>query len=126
MREAWPEALRILQEERAEHVVLHCFSGDASVAAEADRRGYVASFAGNITYPNAGSLRHAASVVAGGRFLLETDSPFLPPQRLRGRTNSPSNVMDVARTLAEVRGVDQREIVSDSATTATKVFGLPD
>ena len=125
VREAWPEALRILEEEGAERVVLHCFSGDASVATEANRRGYVASFAGNITYPNAGSLREAAAEISDGRFILETDSPFLPPQRLRGTTNSPSNVLDVAETMAEVRGVKPNDIISASSSTASRVFDLP-
>jgi TatD DNase family protein len=126
VREAWPDALRILEEERAERVVLHCFSGDPSVAAEANRRGYVASFAGNITYPNAGSLRDAAAAIEDGRLLMETDSPFLPPQRLRGTANTPSNVMAVAETIAEIRGVTPNDIVTASSETASKVFDLPD
>jgi TatD DNase family protein len=126
VRDAWPDALRILEDERAERVVLHCFSGDASVAAEANRRGYVASFAGNVTYPNAASLRDAAAAVADGQFLLETDSPFLPPQHLRGKTNTPSNVMAVAETLSQVRDRRLPDVIATSSATASKVFGLPD
>src|SRR5439155_16056211 len=92
VREAWEDALRILEEEGAERVVLHCFSGDAAAAGEAGRRGYFISFAGNVTYPNAAPLRAAAAAADAERILVETDSPFLAHQHVRGRPNAPSNV----------------------------------
>jgi TatD DNase family protein len=102
-RDAWPDILRLLDEGSAERVVLHCFSGDAAIARECVARGYHLSFAGNLTYPPNDALRAAAATVPLDRLLVETDSPFLAPQRLRGRDNEPANVIDVIEELARVR-----------------------
>jgi TatD DNase family protein len=122
VREAWEDALRILGDERAERVVLHCFTGDAETAREAGSRGYFVSFAGNLTYPKAEGMREAAAVLAEDRLLLETDSPFLPPQDQRGRPNSPGNVLAVAETIASVREADVARIVEVTAANASAAF----
>ena len=121
VREAWPEILRLLDEGSAERVVLHCFSGDAEIAAMCAERGWFVSFAGNVTYPRNAHLREAAAAVSLDRILVETDSPFLAPQRLRGRDNSPSNVVDVidAVALARDEAVEiVREITAENAKIA--------
>ncbi len=125
VREAWDDALRILEEEGAERVVLHCFSGDEALAKEAARRGYFISFAGNVTYPNASGLRDAAVVVPLDQLLCETDSPFLAPQPVRGRSNSPAHLPATLAVLAEVRGVPIAEVSAATATAARSAFGLP-
>ncbi|HEX2089263.1 MAG TPA: TatD family hydrolase [Actinomycetota bacterium] len=125
VREAWDDAMRILEEEGAERVVLHCFSGDQSLAKEAATRGYFVSFAGNVTYPNAGVLRDAAGVVPADQILCETDSPFLTPQAVRGRTNSPANLPLTLAVLADVRDVSVAELTAATAAAAESVFGLP-
>jgi TatD DNase family protein len=124
VRDAWDDALSILQEEQAERVVLHCFSGDAAVAEEAVRRGYFVSFAGNVTYPNAEGLRETASSVEPERLLVETDSPFLSPQSVRGRPNSPAHLMATLGVLAEVRGLDLHQMVATTAAAARSAFPL--
>ena len=124
VRDAWPDAMDLLREERAERVVLHCFSGDEAVAEEAQARGYFLSFAGNITYPNADGLRRAASAAGDGRVIAETDSPYLPPQSLRGRENSPANVVAVLSFLAEIRGVNVDEMFDSSTRAARQAFPL--
>src|SRR5919106_406494 len=91
-RDAWPDVLRILGEERVERVVLHCFSGGDAEAAEAAARGYHCSFAGNLTYPRNGDLRRAAAAPPRELPLGETDSPFLAPQSLRGRDKTPAGL----------------------------------
>ena len=84
--------LRVLDDEGApEHVVLHCFSGDADFARECGERGFVLSFAGNVTFKNAGQLRDALAVTPLDQLLVETDAPFLTPvphprQAQRART----------------------------------------
>ena len=97
VRDAWDDALRVLDEGSAERVVIHCFTGDAEVARECERRGYWLSFAGNVTYPKNAHMREAAAAVSLDRVLVETDSPFLAPQRLRGTDNAPRNVRVHAR-----------------------------
>jgi TatD DNase family protein len=120
VREAWPEILRLLGEGSAERVVLHCFSGDAEVAAECTERGWFLSFAGNVTYPKNGHLREAAAAVTLDRILVETDSPFLAPQRLRGRDNAPSNVVDVIEAVALARD-ESVEIVRETTAENAKI-----
>ena len=124
VRDAWGDALAILAEERAERVVLHCFSGDSAIAAEAEARGYFVSFAGNLTYPNAGPIQAAAASLPDTRILVETDSPFLTPQALRGTPNEPANVALTLRALAELRELDLRDVVGRTTENALAAFPL--
>src|SRR2546427_3598372 len=124
VREAWEDAMRMLAEEQAERVVLHCFSGDEAIATEAVGRGYFISFAGNLTYPKTGGLRAAAAVVPEDSLLAETDSPFLTPQSKRGNANTPSNVLDVHAMLAETRGVNVERMVGSTTEAAMRAVPL--
>jgi TatD DNase family protein len=124
VRDAWDDALRILAEEQAERVVLHCFSGSTEIGAEAARRGYFVSFAGNVTYPNAGPIQQAAASVPADRLLVETDSPFLAPQSVRGRPNSPAFLISTLQVLAGLRGLDLDEMVETSSEAARSAFPL--
>jgi TatD DNase family protein len=122
-RGAWEDVLQILDEERAERVVLHCFSGDAATAREAAARGYHCSFAGNVTYPKNASLRQAAAEVPADLLLAETDSPFLAPQPHRGKPNQPANVVATARAVAEARGVDYEQLERAVEANAERALG---
>ena len=122
VRDAWPEVLRALDEGSAEQVVIHCFSGDAPIARECAERGYWLSFAGNVTYPSNEHLRQAARAVDIDRVLVETDSPFLSPQELRGRDNEPANVIHVIREIARVRDQSVEAIAEASARNAKGAF----
>jgi TatD DNase family protein len=124
-REAWDDVLAILEEEAVERVVLHCFSGDVVVAREAAARRYFCSFAGNISYPKNGELRLAAAEIPLDLLLVETDSPFLPPQPLRGRENKPANVGHVVLALADARGEDPDEVARRTTENAQLAFGIP-
>ena len=88
-------------------------------------RGYHLSFAGNVTYPSAEHIRRAVAAVGEDRLLTETDSPFLPPQALRGRDNAPANVFAVADTLATVRGWTVERAVAATAANAGAAFPFP-
>jgi TatD DNase family protein len=124
VREAWEDSMAILEGEGAERVVLHCFSGNQAVATEAMARGYFVSFAANVTYPNADSLRRAVRSVDEDRLLAETDSPFLPPQALRGRPNHPANVRTVLGQLGQVRGVNLDHMIEATTRAAIAAFPL--
>ncbi len=121
VREAWPEILRLLDEGSTE-VVIHCFTGDVETALECADRGWHLSFAGNITYPKNGQIRDAAAAIPLERVLVETDSPFLAPQRVRGRDNAPANVVDVIETIAEVRGETVENVRTATARNAMNAF----
>ena len=122
VRDAWPDVLRVLDEGSAEHVVVHCFSGDAEIARECAARGYFTSFAGNVTYPKNEHLRQAAAAVPMDRLLVETDSPFLAPQKKRGTDNHPANVMITLLELARVRDDDVASLVAATAANARIAF----
>ena len=122
VRDAWPDVLRLLDEGSAEHVVIHCFSGDAAIARECADRGYWISFAGNVTYPKNEHLRQAAAAVALDRIVVETDSPFLSPQKLRGTNNEPANVMLTIEEIARVRGDDVEKVIAATTANARDAF----
>jgi TatD DNase family protein len=122
VRDAWPEVLRVLDEGSADHVVIHCFSGDAAIARECAARGYWVSFAGNVTYPKNEHLRRAARAVDIDRILVETDSPFLAPQKFRGRDNEPANVILAIEEIARVREEDVRTVSEATARSANTAF----
>jgi TatD DNase family protein len=105
-------------------VILHCFSSPELVET-AIERGYYVSFAGNVTYPNAFALRVAATTIPRDRILVETDSPYLAPQPVRGAPNEPGNVVHTLRTLAEVRGDAIEELATAIHANASAAFGLP-
>jgi TatD DNase family protein len=105
-------------------VVLHCFSSPALVET-AVARGYYVSFAGNATYPNAALLRDAAAAIARERILVETDSPYLAPQPVRGKPNEPANVVHTLQVLAGARGATVEELAATTHANAVAAFGLP-
>jgi TatD DNase family protein len=111
--------------ERAEgtEVILHCFSAGPRWAERAADRGWYCSFAGNLTFPKAKSLRESAALVPEDRLLVETDSPFLAPQPVRGKPNQPANVVMTAEHLAEVRGVPYGDLERTVEANAARVFG---
>ena len=103
-------------------VILHCFSAPAQRVAEAAEHGWHCSLAGNLTYPSAEGLRESARLVPDELLLVETDSPFLAPQPVRGKPNQPANVVATAERLAEVRGVAYDELEALVSSNAARVF----
>jgi TatD DNase family protein len=123
-RDAHADILRVLDEEGApDPVVLHCFSGDAEFAAECVRRGYVLSFAGTVTFPNAHALRAAARITPLGQLLVETDAPFLTPTPHRGRPNASYLIPLTVRSLADTTGTDLAGLCTAISATGERVFG---
>jgi TatD DNase family protein len=104
-------------------VVMHCFSEPDLLEAGIERDWYF-SFAGNATYPKAEALREAAAAVPAGRILVETDSPYLAPQPVRGRPNEPANVVHTVAALADIRGDDPQALAARIDANATAAFGL--
>jgi TatD DNase family protein len=104
-------------------VVMHCFSEPGLLRAGLER-GWYFSFAGNVTYPKAGELREAAAEVPADRILVETDSPYLSPQPLRGKPNEPAHIVYTVAALAAARGEDVDELTTRIDANATAAFGL--
>jgi TatD DNase family protein len=105
-------------------VILHCFSSP-ELAPLAVERGYYVSFAGNATYPSAASVRDSAADIPRDRILVETDSPYLSPQPVRGKPNEPGNVAHTLRALADTRGEAFGDLAAATHANAAAAFGLP-
>jgi TatD DNase family protein len=123
-RAAEDDTFALLREHgpRLPAVILHCFSAPGRIA-ECVERGYLCSFAGNVTYPKATDLQAAARELPAELLLVETDSPYLAPQPRRGRPNEPANVVHTARHLAGLRGVSYEELERTVEANAERVFG---
>ncbi len=126
-REAWTDALEILENEWAPTGlagILHCFTGSLEEARRGIAMGFLVSFAGNLTYPKSEPLRQVARQLPADRLLIETDSPFLPPQGHRGKRNEPAFVVEVAKTLANVRDLSTEEIARITTANFRRFFRL--
>jgi TatD DNase family protein len=123
-RAAEDDTFALLREhdERLIGVILHCFSAPDRLA-ECVARRYYCSFAGNVTYPKATELQQAARELPDELLLVETDSPYLAPQPVRGKPNEPANVVHTARHVAELRGVDYEELERTVEANAARVLG---
>ena len=103
-------------------VIMHCFSAPGRLA-ECVERGWLCSFAGNVTYPKAAELQDAAREVPDELLLVETDAPYLSPQPVRGKPNEPANVARTAEYVAELRGVRYADLEAAVERNAARVFG---
>lgn len=124
-RDAHADVVRILQEEGApERVVFHCFSGDAELARLCNEQGWYVSFAGTVTFKNAGNLREALAVADVERIMVETDAPFLTPHPYRGRPNASYMVPYTVRAMARELQLEPDELAVRLTATTENVYGL--
>ena len=127
-RDAWPDCLRIFDEEnwRTSNLggIFHCFTGSLADAQRGLDMGFLISFSCNVTYPKMAHLLQTAAALPLDRILLETDSPFLPPQAIRGKRNEPANVVEVARALSNVRNLPAEEVARATADNFRRFFRL--
>ncbi len=104
--------------------IMHCFSGSARLAQQAVNMGFSISFSGIITFKKADELRAVARQVPLDRLLIETDCPFLAPIPFRGKRNEPAHVLEVARCLAELRGIGIAELAGITTNNFSRMFNL--
>jgi TatD DNase family protein len=122
-RAAEDDTIRVLRERAGGvTVIMHCFSMPDRLD-ECVEQGWLCSFAGNVTYPKAGELQDAARAVPDDLLLVETDSPYLSPQPVRGKPNEPANVVSTAEFVAELRGVEYAQLEATVERNAARVFG---
>lgn len=123
-READRRVLELVEREQPAGGVLHCFSSPLEVMEGGLSAGLFISFAGNITYRRSEWLREVAALVPKNRLLVETDSPYLSPQEVRGRPNHPGHIGFTVKVLAEIRGEDPEETARITMENARRLFGL--
>ncbi|MGE4358175.1 MAG: TatD family hydrolase, partial [Candidatus Omnitrophota bacterium] len=125
-RNAQKEILEMLKNKKGSlKGVFHCFSGDKDFLKEVLDLGFYVSFTANITYPNAENLRELVKETPIERILLETDSPFLPPQEKRGMRNEPAYLSYLVKTLAELKGLSEDDVIRITSLNACQLFKLP-
>lgn len=123
-RDAHEDVLRVLEEEGApDRTVLHCFSGDLSMARQCVERGYHLSFAGTVTFKNARALRDALTATPLSQVLVETDAPYLTPSPHRGATNASYLVPHTIRAMAGVLNVDVPALCRAVSENSERVYG---
>ena len=122
-RDAQDDVLRILRESAlAAPVVMHCFTGDTDAARACLDAGCRLGIGGVATYKKSAGLRAAIAFAPLDRLLLETDCPYLAPQRWRGKRNEPSYLTAVAAAVAEARGISMEDIARATTENAREVF----
>lgn len=104
--------------------VMHCFAQDPDYCRRCLELGMFISFGGNLTYRRSDEIREAAGLVPDDMLLVETDSPYLSPQQVRGLPNHPGHLGFTIEALAAVRGARPDAIAELTASNARRLFGL--
>ena len=125
-RDAHDEVIQIMKEENAAEVggVLHCFSGDLKMAKQCLELGFYISFTGTITYPKNETIRNIIAEIPIDRMLIETDCPYLSPQKFRGKRNEPAHVRYTAERLAEIKGLTIEDVARVTSRNCHDLFGF--
>jgi len=105
--------------------IMHCFSSDITFAKRSIDLGFLISFAGNLTYPKALNLHDVAKSVDLQNMLIETDSPWLTPQNMRGKRNESSYLPQVAQKIGELKHETVDEVAQLTSINAKKIFNIP-
>lgn len=125
-REAHEDVVAVLQEEEVEKTggIMHCFGGDAEMAAKCLEMNFYISFGGPVTFKNAKLPKEVAAGIPMDRILIETDCPFLAPHPYRGKRNEPSYVTLIADKIAEIKGMDPEAFYAQTTDNARRLFRL--
>jgi len=123
-RNAADDTMRILKEEGADQCrgVMHCFAEDWNVAQKALDLGFYISFSGIVTFKSAKNVQEVAEKCPLNRILVETDSPYLAPVPLRGKTNEPAYVRHTAQFVADLRGIPLEELAESTTSNFFNLF----
>lgn len=122
-READEDLMRVLADAPTpKETILHCFSSPLDMAREAIERGYVLSFAGNVTFKRNQELREVARLTPRGQLLIETDAPYMTPEPFRGARNEPALIGHTAQCVAQARGQDVADLAAELSETFQRVY----
>ena len=113
----------LIEEGAPANTIFHCYSGDAAMAKECISNKYILSFAGTVTFKNAPELREAVALVPIELLLVETDSPFLSPMPNRGALNTPAQIPNTLRAIADIRGESADYLAAAISENAERIFG---
>ena len=125
-RDAAFDTLSILKENNIQgmNVTLHCFSESIELAREFLKLGCKLGIGGVVTFKNGRKLVEVVSELDLSNFVLETDSPYLAPEPLRGTKNEPKNTYYIAKKIGEIKGIDVNEVIRITAENSIKQYHL--
>lgn len=128
-RDAFDDFFEILDVEYTEtgkHApgVLHCFTGTLEEAEQVIKRGWYLSLSGIVTFKKSEELKEVAKIVPLDQLLIETDTPYLAPQKHRGKRNEPYYLPETAQHIADLKGISLEEIALASSNNTKSLFNL--
>jgi len=128
-REAFQDFFEILDAEyqingKAGPGVLHCFTGTVGEAEEIIKRGWMLSLSGIVTFKKSQDLQKVAAIVPLDQLMIETDSPYLAPQKYRGRMNEPAFMLETADFLATIKNISVEELILATTKNASRLFAI--
>jgi TatD DNase family protein len=122
-RDAWDDTLEIMKPYTGKvRGVFHCFGGTAEQAGEVLDLGHLVSFTGIVTFKNGASVREVATQIPLGKFMVETDCPYLAPVPFRGKRCEPAYTRLVADSIATARGISLEDVAEMTTQTAEEFF----
>lgn len=123
-RKAYDELYLVIKNYQPLSGLVHCFMGDLATAEKFTKLGLLISFAGNLTYRSNEEMRQAARALPGEKLVIETDSPYLTPEPLRGERNEPVNVALIAQTIAQLRNVAIEKVCDFTVENSKNLFKI--
>jgi TatD DNase family protein len=124
-RDAFADFFEIIDKEyKGSPGVLHCFTGTVQEAEEVIKRGWYLSLSGIVTFKKSEELRVVAKKVPLDKLLIETDTPYLAPQKHRGKQNEPAFLPETAQLIADVRGIPLAELAASTSSNAKSFFNI--
>jgi len=125
-REAHADILQILSKlNEKTTVIMHCFSGSKEMAEQCVKSNFYISFAGLVTFPNSHKLHEIAKWIKLDKILVETDSPWLAPQDMRGKRNEPAFLTFIAEKVAKLKGIPVNRLAEATTENSKEIFQLP-
>lgn len=122
-RDAFADLFSLTDAHLGNHrVILHCFTGTLEEAKQVIERGWYLSFSGIVTFKKSAELRKAASYVPIDQLLIETDCPYLAPQKWRGKRNEPAYLTETARVIAREKEMSVSDLASATSNNLVAVF----
>lgn len=124
-RDAVMDTLEILKQNNVKcKGVFHCCPLNRELVKEGLKLGFYISFAGPVTFKNSKNANEIIEMVPLDRILIETDSPYLSPEPLRGRRNDPRNVKYIAQKISDVKGINLEEVAKVTYQNAEEIFNI--
>lgn len=124
-RDAVMDTIQILKENKVQHTgVFHCCPQNRELIKEALNLNFYISFAGPITFKNSKNANEMIELVPMDKLLIETDSPYLAPEPVRGKRNTPANVKFIAQKIADVKNISLEEVANITYENAKRILKI--